>query len=349
MNYTVKFIVIIGIVGVVSFFAASVLIPEKNAVAPSRKSAAKTLAPPVFRGGGDLQVVVADDKPADKPIKVSDSGPFPRDHESLMPVANAPAGSKTLPVDTKALPPAAGAAAAPETKTLPPPVEAKTLPPAVAAAAAPAVNTPPADPKAVAIVAKTDTAPAPIISPKLTQTGARTAPANTMAARLDPKTPPVETPPPPPPPPAAAAPKAAAPLVTITATPAAAAPADTAKKKKPDANAPLGYKLASAAVCARVENRAPQGIGDRFTKEAGGVYYFTHLVGATDSAAVMHKWYRDGKLIQTSILEIKSPNWRTHSKRSFLTMDDPTGSWKVDVVDQRTGKVLESNSFVVTE
>jgi hypothetical protein len=344
LNYTVKFIVIIGIVGVVSFFAASVLIPEKNAVAPSRKSAAKTSAPPVFRGGGDLQVVVADDKPADKPIKVSDSGPFPRDFESLTPVANAPGGSKPNPiVDTKAAPPAPVIAAAPETKA--PPADAKALPPP-AAATVPAANTPPADPKAVTLPAKTDTAPAPIISPKLTMTGARIAPANTMAARLDPKAPPVETPPPPPP---AAAPKTAAPLVTITATPAAATPPDTAKKKRPDANAPLGYKLASAAVCARVENRAPQGVGDRFSKESGAVYYFTHLVGATDSAAVMHKWYRDGKLIQTSILEIKSPNWRTHSKRSFLTMDDPTGSWKVDVVDQRTGRVLESNSFVITE
>jgi hypothetical protein len=346
LNYTVKFILIIGIVGVVSFFAASVLIPEKNAVAPSRKSAAKTLAPPVFHGGGDLQVVVADDKPADRPIKVSDSGPFPHDLESLTPVANAPLGSKPNPlVDTKAAPPAPGIAAAPETKA--PPADAKTLPPPVAVAA-PAASASPADPKAVAFAAKTDTAPAPIISPKLTLTGARIAPPNTMAARLDPKAPPVETPPPPPAPPAAAVPKTTAPLVTITATPAATPP-DTTKKKRPDANAPLGYKLASAAVCAGVENRAPQGVGDRFSKESGAVYYFTHLVGATDSAAVMHKWYRDGKLIQTSILEIKSPNWRTHSKRSFLTMDDPTGSWKVDVVDQRTGKVLESNSFVITE
>jgi len=127
----------------------------------------------------------------------------------------------------------------------------------------------------------------------------------------------------------------------------AVTPADTVKKRF-DPNAPLGYRLASTAVCSGVENRAPKDVADRFSKDAGAVYYFTHIVGAADtSLAVMHKWYREGRLIQTSILQIRSASWRTHSKRNLTTVDDPVGNWRVDAVDQRSGKVLSSASFVI--
>lgn len=344
MNYSVKFVLIIGLVAVASFFTASLVIPEKSAVAPSRKSAQKRMTPPPnFDGSGDILVVVADGKPTDKPIKVSDAGPSPTDLMAPAPAA-APAAVKTPPVDVMKGAPAVGAVATAEAKAAP--QAAKTPPP-------PPLPPPPPPPppaatpnniKAATFSPKVDTAAGePFASPNAARILSKSAPPNTMADRLNPA-----APPPPPPTATAANTKTQTPAATAVpvATIAVAQP-DTARRRKPDPNAPLGYKLATAVVCAGVENRAPTGVGDRFSKEAGAVYYFTHLVGATDSAAVMHRWYREGKLIQTSILEIKSPNWRTHSKRNLTTVEEPAGNWRVEVVDRKSGKVLESAAFVV--
>jgi hypothetical protein len=107
-------------------------------------------------------------------------------------------------------------------------------------------------------------------------------------------------------------------------------------------------RIEQAAVCASINNKAPAGISDRFSKDAKAIYYFTHITGVRDTAAVVHRWYHEGKLIQTSILQVKSTNWRTHSKRSLINSPDMVvGSWRVEAVDQKTGKVLESATFVV--
>ena len=347
MNYTVKFVVIIGIVAVLSFFTASVVIPEKNAVAPSRKkSAPRALTPlPTAPRGGDIPIVVADGKPAEKPILVSGTASAPIDHNAFVP---APAVDEP---DTK-VPPAVAV------------VDAKVQAPAVAPVAPP---TPPVSPVAppppappITQVASVDAKPATFSTKVDTALLAsapfagrtipvydvmKSVPPNTMAARLLAEM-------------AAAGQKAASPAAPAPAAPvvqtspsaapvAAAASPDTVVKRRPDPSAPLGYRLVSTAVCSGIENRVPSGVGDRFSKESGGVYYYTHFVGATDSAAVLHRWYRDGKLIQTSILQIKSASWRTHSKRNFASMDDPSGNWRVEVIDQKSGKVLESASFVV--
>ncbi|MDR2694249.1 MAG: DUF2914 domain-containing protein [Chitinispirillales bacterium] len=335
MSYTVKFVVIIGIVAVVSFFTASLVIPEKNAVAPSRKSAPRTMAPPAHRGGGDILVVVADGKPAEKPIAASESRPVPPDLNVLAP-AGAP---KAVARDTgaAAVAPAVAVSAGPKVP--------------VADAKVPVVEAKAVDANPVMFSPNADTVipvAAPFVGRAVPLPDARYVPPNTVVARLIAESDSAAK--------AASADVAAPPAVKtalaaapppVAAQMSVAAPPDTAKKKRPDPNAPLGYRLAAVAVCAAVENRAPKGVADKFAKESGAVYYFTHAVGAVDSAAVMHRWYREGKLIQTSILEIKSPNWRTHSKRNLATMDEPAGNWRVEVVDRRSGKVLESASFVV--
>jgi hypothetical protein len=358
LSYTVKFVVIISIVGVVSFFVASLVIPEKNAVAPSRKkSAPKALVSSIPPAGGDIPVVVVDDKPADKPILVSDLGSAqaPIDHKALAPGAKLQDDAKTPPpavamADTRT-PPAAVNPLVNTTVSAPQnvPVNALKAPPATAAAAYD-------DAKSVTFSTQIDTVAEEsvvFVGRSMDLPSARLAPPNTMAARLIAEAaPPKVTPPPAAPtpvaPPAAAAtvnaPASPPPVATATL---AVTPADTVKKR-PDSNAPLGYRLTSTAVCSGVENRAPKDVADRFPRDAAAVYYFTQFVGATDTnTAVLHKWYREGKLIQTSILQIKSASWRTHSKRNLATVDDPTGSWRVDAVDQRSGKVLSSTAFVV--
>lgn len=323
MNYTIKSVVIIGAVAVVSFFVASAVIPERGAVAPVNKSAApKGFMPPrsAYSGDvGDIPVVVADDTPVSNPIVAPGANAVPVDlhvtHEAPPPAT---------PVAAVVPPPAPPVAVAvpptpPVATPKPTPAQAPAMPPV--AMAVPPSPEPPAPP-----------ASRPTLPPTVTLLPVMpAAPIGTKLAPIEIK------------PSATFTTKEPAPTA---ATPATAAAAPDIPKKKPEPGQ-LGYKLAKAAVCASVENRAPAGITDRFSKNAEAVYYFTHLVGATDSAAVLHRWYHDGKLIQTSILQIKSPNWRTHSKRNLTTVEEPAGSWKVEVVDMGTGKVLESAQFVV--
>jgi len=106
--------------------------------------------------------------------------------------------------------------------------------------------------------------------------------------------------------------------------------------------------VAMAAVCTNVEDRVPKGVANKFPKGTRQISYFTHITGVNDTnTAVVHRWYHEGKLVQTSILRIGSPNWRTHSRRSLVTNPEASGSWKVELVDPKSGKVLESAAFVV--
>jgi hypothetical protein len=239
---------------VASFFVASAVIPERDAVAPQKAGASKKSMPTMF-SGGKAAIAMVGVTSAENPAAAPEARPVPLD--------------------------------------LIPPTHAMPMPVPVA---------------------------------KTTPTIALSAPPNTRAALISMEAAPVNT--------------------QIAVDNAAAAPDTAAKKKKPD-TPPPGFKIVSTAVCSSVENRAPAGISDKFSKESDAVYYFTHITGALDSAAILHRWYHEGKLIQTSILQIKSPNWRTHSKRNLATIDEPAGGWRVEIVDQKSGKVLEMASFKV--
>jgi hypothetical protein len=124
-----------------------------------------------------------------------------------------------------------------------------------------------------------------------------------------------------------------------------AAAAQPPAQKKPG-TAP--YRIENAALCASIQNREPQGISNRFSKDAPYVYYFTPIIGARDTTTVIHRWYQNGKLIQTSILPVKSQYWRTHSGRNLTThVGDVTGQWRVDVVEPSSNTVMQSASFTI--
>jgi hypothetical protein len=106
-------------------------------------------------------------------------------------------------------------------------------------------------------------------------------------------------------------------------------------------------KIEKSALCASIENREPQGISDRFSKNSKQIYYFTHVTGARDTAVIMHRWYHEGKLFQNSILRINSPSWRTHSRRSLINIDEMVGNWRVEAVEQTSGRVLDEAAFVI--
>ena len=199
-------------------------------------------------------------------------------------------------------------------------------PPPSPAAEAPAPKAEPFDPRA-AKTADTKAAKAEPFDPRVAKTAdtktAKAEPFDPRAAKTaDTKT--VAAPPPPVQPAAAAQPPA---------------------QKKPG-TAP--YRIENAALCASIQNREPQGISNRFSKDAPYVYYFTPIIGARDTTTVIHRWYQNGKLIQTSILPVKSQYWRTHSGRNLTThVGDVTGQWRVDVVEPSSNTVMQSASFTI--
>lgn len=140
------------------------------------------------------------------------------------------------------------------------------------------------------------------------------------------------------------APAPIAQVAAASAPPAPPAPDTAARPRRTTAGSPL--KVQQAAVCTEVVSRAPVGAGAKFSKETPQIFYFTHIIGARDTAQIAHRWYRDGKLVQTSRREIKSPSWRTHTRRVVDKAAD-VGSWRVEVVDTKAGVVLESATFVI--
>jgi len=313
MPYYAKAVIIIAAVAVVSFFAAELLIPEKNAVTAKDDSAAEEQRPP--------QAQAADGSAHDEdiPVVVVDH-PVPQAKEAPAPVIDAKAvkavDSKTVkaePVDTKT-------AKAVDTKTAKAePIDTKTAKTLDAKTA----KAEPIDTK----TSKTLDAKTAKAEPVDTKT-AKTTDAKALALAPPPQktvTPPVQ------------------PANAVKPQPVAAEP--PVQKKPASASA---YRIEKAALCTAIKDREPQGVTDRFSKDAPYVYYFTSIVGARDTTAVIHRWYQNGKLIQTSILPVKSSYWRTHSRRNLLTHNgDVTGQWRVDVVETGTNKVMESASFSI--
>jgi hypothetical protein len=93
------------------------------------------------------------------------------------------------------------------------------------------------------------------------------------------------------------------------------------------------------------ENKQPVDPGTEFAGDGKRVYCITQIQGAKDPVTIEHRWYRDGVLVLSVELPIKSLNWRTQSYKTI----QPTmaGNWKVDVVLLPGEEVLASQNFKV--
>ena len=145
--------------------------------------------------------------------------------------------------------------------------------------------------------------------------------------------------------------KTAPPAPPVTKTASVFAPPDAAQGPGARKTA-SGVSAETIIVCAAVEEKAPVGVSNKFSaKDTKQVYFYTIITGARDTTAIVHRWYHNGKLIQTSPLSVRSAHWRTHSKRNLYSTNapDPVGEWRVDVVEGKTGQVMGSTNFTVVE
>jgi hypothetical protein len=93
------------------------------------------------------------------------------------------------------------------------------------------------------------------------------------------------------------------------------------------------------------ENKQPVDPGTEFAGDGNRVYCITQIQGAKNPVTIEHRWYKDGVLVLSVELPIKSLNWRTQSYKTIpSTM---AGNWKVDVVLIPGEEVLASLNFKV--
>jgi hypothetical protein len=107
--------------------------------------------------------------------------------------------------------------------------------------------------------------------------------------------------------------------------------------------APQGPRIAEAAVCRAVEDRAPVDAGDTFAADTERLFCFTDVRGA-EGETIVHVWIHEGTTRARVELEIGADRWRTWSSKRLLP--SWTGAWEVKVMTE-AGAVLETLAFTV--
>ncbi len=97
--------------------------------------------------------------------------------------------------------------------------------------------------------------------------------------------------------------------------------------------------LKDLAVASTIEDRKPQGAGDRFPASVGKLYCWTQIHNRSDPTQVKHIWRRGDRVISELTLKVgRSIRWRTWSQQRMPAK--ATGTWSCEVTDsagQRLG------------
>jgi hypothetical protein len=96
--------------------------------------------------------------------------------------------------------------------------------------------------------------------------------------------------------------------------------------------------------CAAIKDRTPITVSDTFPSEIAAVCCFTRISGAEDTTEVVHSWYHGKTRIVDVSLPVKSPLWRTWSRKTIAP--GGRGEWKVEVIAP-DGSVIASKKFFI--
>ena len=114
-------------------------------------------------------------------------------------------------------------------------------------------------------------------------------------------------------------------------------PADSAAVEQPHR-----IRCEQMVFCAGIKDKAPVGISDTFPSDIYRVYCYTTVVGAADTTAIVHVWYRGETQVAAVELGVKAARWRTWSSKRMAP--GWQGLWRVDVTTA-DGTVIESKEF----
>jgi hypothetical protein len=94
-----------------------------------------------------------------------------------------------------------------------------------------------------------------------------------------------------------------------------------------------------------VVERIPVGEAVVFPADVGNVYCYTTVSGSSSSSQIRHVWYYEGKEVFSLPLPVKAANWRTWSSKKINRAQK--GSWRVEIIDETDGKLLNTAFFSV--
>jgi hypothetical protein len=96
--------------------------------------------------------------------------------------------------------------------------------------------------------------------------------------------------------------------------------------------------------CAAIKNRTPVTVSDTFPSDIDAVYCYTRIVGAQESTAVIHSWFHGETRVVDVKLPVRSPLWRTWSRKSVAP--GGRGEWKVDVIAPDESVIASKKFFL---
>ena len=109
-----------------------------------------------------------------------------------------------------------------------------------------------------------------------------------------------------------------------------------------------GLAVAEMVVTSGIDNLTPlDDLGDQIHTHIGEVTVWTQITGpaslVTDPEMIEHVWYFSGDVVQSILLPVQSPRWRTWSTKSIPPIP---GAWRVEIRDH-LGTVLSEKTFFV--
>ena len=111
------------------------------------------------------------------------------------------------------------------------------------------------------------------------------------------------------------------------------------------ANIEESIEILRAEACTGIESYEPTGAGSSFDKEVGKVWIYTKVkMPKGENSTINHTYFRNDKKIQTVILKVKGPTFRTRSYKTIHKGMD--GDWKVEITTAG-GKLIDTVNFTI--
>lgn len=103
---------------------------------------------------------------------------------------------------------------------------------------------------------------------------------------------------------------------------------EEARKKEGQEENKIGVVM--AVICKEVKDLSPVCESEVFPADVKKLYCFTRVTGANKKNKIKHIWYYQDKKLADITLSIKSPDFRTYSRKKIKPYQK--GKWRVEVM-----------------
>jgi len=104
--------------------------------------------------------------------------------------------------------------------------------------------------------------------------------------------------------------------------------------------------LGQAVMCESIENYKPLNPAVVFSISRGELFCFSEFDPVRIKTHILHKWFKQDKLIFTMRLTLSPPKWSSFSRIQLRDLDK--GPWRVEIRDPK-GKILKTLRFSISD